>query len=309
MNHPTDPRTLLSFVTVAREGNVSRAAEVLHLTQPAISLQLKRLSISTGLTLFRRASKGVELTQDGAALLVKAEQVLAALEDFQRTARRITGTVRGRLRLGTVIDPDFIRLGQFLHALVAAAPELRTHLVHGMSGDVPVRLHRGDIDAGYFLGDLADGIWTPGQEPDRNESLFHYQTLTKFKYRVIAPAGWSNRTAGLDWKSLANLPWIGTPAASVHHRLLNRLFSKLGVKQNQVAVVDQEPSMLAMVRSGVGLCLCRESVALNECQVHGLVVVDQVEIGTRLGFLSLASRQSEPSIELAFGLVRKIWNA
>ncbi len=308
MEQPVDLRTLRSFVTVAREGNISRAADVLCLTQPAISLQMKRLSESTGLPLFVRTAKGVDLTNEGAALLVKAEQVLAALEDFRQTARRMKGTVRGTLRLGTVIDPDFIRLGQFLHAMIAAAPELRTQLTHGISGDVPVRLLRDEIDVGYFLGDPMDGPWTAGQEQQRAESAFHHAVLTRFKYRVIAPAGWKNRTAGLDWKGLAGLPWIGTPAASVHRRLLDRQFATLGVRQNEVAVVDQEPSMLAMVRSGVGLCLCRESMALYEEQVHGLVVVDRAAVETTLGFLSLANRRAEPGIELAFDLVAKIWN-
>ncbi|WP_017998865.1 LysR family transcriptional regulator [Paracoccus sp. N5] len=302
MMDPTDLRTLRSFVTVAREGNISRAAEVLHLTQPAISLQLKRLSRDTGLVLFRRTSKGVELTRDGAALLVKAEQVLAAMADFGQTARRMTGAVRGTLRVGTIVDPDFIRLGQFLGDLVKAAPELRTQLIHGMSGDVPVRLLRGEIDAGYFLGDL-DGEGTGGAEA----AHFHYRRLTRFKYRVIAPAGWERRTEGLGWKELAALPWIGTPPASVHRRLLDRIFSGLGVAQNQVAVVDQEPSMLAMVRSGVGLSLCRESIAWHEKQVHGVVVVDQAEVEATLGFLALASRQGEPGIDLAFEILGKIW--
>lgn len=308
MEYPIDLRTLRSFVTVAREGNVSRAANALHLTQPAISLQMKRLAESTGLALFVRTAKGVDLTPDGAALLVKAEQVLATLEDFRQTARRMKGTVRGTLRLGTVIDPDFIRLGQFLQDIIAAAPDLRTHLSHGMSGDVPVRLLRGEIDAGYFLGDPMDGPWSVGSEKERADPVFRHAVLTKFKYRVLAPAGWKNRTAGLDWKALAHLPWIGTPTASVHRRLLDRLFAELGVVQNEVAVVDQEASMLAMVRSGVGLCLCRESIALYEEQAHGLVLVNRAEVDTTLGFLSLASRQAEPSIELAFDLIANTWN-
>ncbi len=304
MQFPVDPRALRSFVTVAREGNVSRAAELLHLTQPAVSLQLKRLSSDTGLTLFRRTAKGVELTRDGATLLVKAEQVLAALADFGQTARRMAGMVRGTLRIGTIVDPDFIRLGLFLKRIVDVAPELETRLIHGMSGDTPVRLLRGEIDVGYFLGDPEDGAVT---DPARPAGQFDYKALTPFRYRVVAPAGWELRTAGLDWSALAGLPWIGTPPASVHHRLLGRIFSGLNVVQNAVAVVDQEPSMLAMVRSGVGLCLCRESIALHERQVHGLAVLEQVEVDTSLGFLSLASRRQEPAIALARDVVEVIW--
>lgn len=307
MRHLTDLRTLQSFVTVAREGNVSRAADLLHLTQPAVSLQLKRLATDTGLALFRRTSKGVELTRDGEALLSKAEEVLAALADFDQTARRLTGMVRGKLRVGTIVDPDFIRLGQFLKEIVDVAPGLETQLLHGMSGDVPVRLSRGEIDVGYFLGDLEGDAWLAGPEPAPTAARFHYMKLTQFRYRVVAPPGWERRTTDLDWQSLAGMPWIGTPPASVHHRLLSRLFARLDVAQNCVAIVDQEPSMLAMVCSGVGLCLCRESIALHEKQVHGLVVLDQVDIETSLGFLTLANRQGEASTALACEVVKRIW--
>ena len=304
MKHPADLRTLRSFVTVAREGNVSRAAELLHLTQPAISLQLKRLAADTGLTLFRRTPKGLELTRDGEALLVKAEQVLAALMEFGLTARRMTGVVRGTLRIGTIVDPEFTRLGQFLKAIVDAAPELQTQLAHGMSGDVPERLLRDEIDVGYFIGDIEAGDW--GAEAG-GTSPFRHVSLTRFRYRVIAPRGWERRVAGLDWMSLADLPWIGTPPASVHNRLLKRIFLPLGVRQNRVALVDQEPSMLALVRSGVGLCLCRESIALHEGQANGLVVLDQVSIETTLGFLALISRELEPATALALETVAHLW--
>jgi DNA-binding PucR family transcriptional regulator len=58
-----EPQTLRAFVAVAREGNVSRAAQRLHLSQPAVSLQLKRLAQSTGLVLFNRAPHGLALTR------------------------------------------------------------------------------------------------------------------------------------------------------------------------------------------------------------------------------------------------------
>jgi DNA-binding transcriptional LysR family regulator len=70
-----EPQTLRAFVAVAREGNVSRAAQRLHLSQPAVSLQLKRLAQTTGLVLFNRTPRGLALTPDGAALLPQALEV------------------------------------------------------------------------------------------------------------------------------------------------------------------------------------------------------------------------------------------
>ncbi|CAD0187188.1 Cyn operon transcriptional activator [Ruegeria sp. THAF57] len=301
----SDIRILNAFVAVAQEGNISRAAKRLHLTQPAVSLQLKRLAEDTGLELFHRTSKGVELTRDGEALVAKAEKVQSALSEFGLTARRINGNVRGSLRLGTIVDPDFIRLGTFLAALLDGYPDLQTKLVHGISGDVVNRLINGQVDVGFFLGELDD--FEPNREEDA-EPIFFQRELTKFTYRVIAPAGWGKRLVGKDWTALAALPWIGTPENSVHNRLLTRVYKDLGCQPEPVCLVDQEPSMLAMVRSGIGLSLCRESIALEEMQSRGIAISEKVKIETCLRFATLAARKEEPNVQAAFDALSTAWN-
>lgn len=299
-----DIRILNAFVAVAEEGNISRAAKRLHLTQPAVSLQLKRLAQDTGLDLFVRTSKGVELTRDGEALVAKAEKVQAAIAEFGQTARRVNGNVRGTLQLGTIVDPDFIRLGAFLAALMDGYPDLQTKLVHGISGEVVNRLIDGQVDVGFFLGKL------DGYEPDaddRTESIFFQRELTRFTYRVIAPVGWGKRIVGKGWRELAAMPWIGTPENSVHNRLLKRIYADQDCKPDPVCLVDQEPSMLAMVRSGIGLSLCRESIALEEMQSRGLVISDKVKIDTSLRFVTLASRKTDPNVAAAFDALSNTW--
>ncbi|MGN7737613.1 LysR family transcriptional regulator [Ensifer sp. 22564] len=302
-----DLRKLKAFVTVAREGNVTRAAEQLHVTQPAVTLQLKRLAADTGLTLFRRTSTGLELTQEGALLAAKAEQVLTALTDFGQTAGHLATRVRGKLRIGTIIDPEFTRLGAFLKALIESGPGIETTLRHGMSGDVPEGLRRNELDAGFYLGDPKD--YDPSAEITGESAapLFHARELAQLTYRVVAPPSLAGLVRGADWTQLASLPWIGTPQASVHNRLLSRLFADLGVRQNIVAPVDQETSMVAMVRTGVGLSLCREAIALHEQQAHGLVIAENVKISTTLSFLCLEARIGDPSIMAAFDAIRRVW--
>ncbi len=294
-------------MTVAREGNVTRAADQLHVTQPAVTLQLKRLATDTGLTLFRRTSIGLELTQEGALLAAKAEQVLAALTDFDQTAGRLAARVRGKLRIGTIIDPEFTRLGAFLQALIESGPGIETTLSHGMSGDVPEGLRRNELDAGFFLGDPTD--YDPLAElSDGNASrLFYCKELAHLTYRVVAPPSLASFVRDADWAQLASLPWIGTPPASVHNRLLTRLFTDLGVRQNIAAQVDQEASMVAMVRTGVGLSLCRESIALNEQQAHGLFIADTVKISTTLSFICMEARKDDPTIATAFEAIKRVW--
>jgi DNA-binding transcriptional LysR family regulator len=289
-----DISQLRTFVTVAMEGNLTRAAARLHLTQPAVSLQVKSLQNELKLQLFVRTSGGMALTDDGAKLLPFAERVMESINEFRHNADALHSTLTGKLAICTILDPEFIRLGAFLRRLVESYPQLSTELRHGMSGWVLQQVKSGEADVGYYLGQ-------PGKD-------FHYQTLTSFTYNVLAPRGWKARVAGKDWAALARLPWIWTPPESAHNRLLTRTFAELKLTPNKVALVDQEPSMLDLVKSGVGLSLVRESVALAEAHAHGLVIADAVSLPMELTFITLARRQNEPTIAALFSLLQGLWH-
>ena len=123
---------LRAFVAVAREGNLTRAAAACTLTQPAVSLQLKHLQADWQLRLFQRTAAGLVLSADG-VLLPLAERILQAAGDLQHTVGAMHHAVRGQLAIGTILDPEFTRLGVTLR-LVERHPQIRTELRHGMSG-------------------------------------------------------------------------------------------------------------------------------------------------------------------------------
>lgn len=299
----TDVQLLRAFVAVARDGNVSRAAEQLHLSQPAVSLQLKSIAEQTGLRLFNRKAHGLELTQEGLALLPQAERVLTSLTEFNNAAGSLQSSVRGVVRVGTILDPEFTRLGIFLKQFVEAAPHAGIELRQAMSGAVLEQIERGSLDIGFHL---SAPTWPEGDV----ERLF-VQTLTRFSYRVVAPPGWRGRVQGQDWHGLAKLPWLATPAQSVHYRLLSTIYganSLTGLDPTRVALVDQESSMIDLVKSGVGLSLMRDSIAIRESQAFGLEIVDEVKLDCDLTFLCLKSRCSEPVIAAAWTALRRAWS-
>lgn len=293
--------TLRAFVAVARLGSVSRAAEQLHLTQPAISLKLKQLQQTLGLSLFDRRPQGLALTANGLALLPVAEKALTSLRVFEQMAQSLHCTVRGLLKIGTIVDPEFIRLGSFLNSLVERAPQLETELHHGMSGCVMRRVEKGELDVAFYLA-------PPGAGPgDDSDSITHVE-LTHFRYRIVAPPGWEARVADTRWPSLAGLPWIVTPPDSVHHRLLQGAMQDSGEKPNRVAQVDQEACMLDLVRAGVGLSLARESQAIAERQTSGLVVVDGVALDCALCFVWRRDRDDDTAIQMARASLDQVWS-
>lgn len=328
-----DLLSIKAFVAVAREGTVSTAAQTLHLSQPAVSLQLKAMQERLGLQLFARSGRGLALTRDGAALLPQAERVLHALQDFSQSARSMQSSARGRLRIGTILDPEFTRLGAFLRELVESAPQIDTELAQHMSGDVLAQIQRGALDVGFYLAmpqELAalrhgakaappapsainpylyeGNMLLAGKESAETAIDLIVTELARFQYRVLAPSGWGPQVLGKDWRALAQLPWIITPPASAHHRLMQSVMQPLGLQLRRAALVDQEASMLDLVRSGVGLSLARETIALREAQSRGLVVADRVQLDCCLCFIHTAAERETSTITAAQRALSKVWN-
>jgi len=295
-----DYQLLRALVLVAREGSISRAAEQLFLTQPAVSLKLKQLQERLNLTLFTRHPHGLTLTPDGQAILPAAEKALAAMAAFEQSALALHSTLRGRLRIGTIIDPEFIRLGDFLRRLVERAPQLETELHHGMSGEVENKVNRGELDIGFFLA-------PPGAGPGSTDNVLEYQELAHFNYHVVAPAGWGPYLQPADWPTLVALPWIITPPESVHYRLLHAVLEPQGLTQKGVARVDQEVCMLDLVRAGVGLCLARDALAIAERQKRGLVMVENLRIPCALSVIWPRDRGDEGPIAAAREVFAQVW--
>lgn len=125
-----DLTQLRAFTMVAGEGNLTRAAVQLHLTQPAVSLQIKALEQSLKVQLFTRAPTGMVLSGDGAKLLPLAERVIGSSIELLHAAHALNSTLNstlnGHLSIGTILDPEFTRLGAFLKLLVEALPHIST---------------------------------------------------------------------------------------------------------------------------------------------------------------------------------------
>jgi DNA-binding transcriptional LysR family regulator len=182
-----DIQRLRIFLAVAREGSISRAGEKVHLSQPAISLQIKQLQSELGMVLFEREPQGMRLSPDGVAMLPWAERVVSAMSEFTQYAQRLHNELRGQLAIGTILDPEFTRLGPFLKALVGRAPQVQTVLRHGISGQGRQLISNGDLDVAFFLGN-------PNTlEPAGLSPRWHCHVLSSFRYRVLAPAGWGAR--------------------------------------------------------------------------------------------------------------------
>ncbi|MGH6608982.1 MAG: LysR family transcriptional regulator, partial [Burkholderiaceae bacterium] len=145
---------------MAELGHLTRAAERLHLSQPAVSGHIKALESALGVRLFERAPSGMQLTEAGLELLTHAQRVLNAAEDVKRAAQHMQGDVGGMLRVGTVADAESNRLGELLAHARDEHPRLKLELHHAMSGAALAGVQEGELDASFFFGDQPGAEFT-----------------------------------------------------------------------------------------------------------------------------------------------------
>lgn len=274
---------LRTFVIVAREGHQKRASNLLGLSQPAISAQIKALEEEFDVVLFEKTATGVTLTPAGQALLAQAERVLMESMRLGEIAKSLGPQVKGRVRLGTIIDPDFIKLGQILGSMVEQYPLIQIETSHGISGQILDRLMKGDVDAGFYLG-----------ENEFPQIVAH--KLRDVTYRIVAPPSWRSQIEVADWSDVAAMPWIGTPPHSSHSRITQQLFSSRGLMMSKIVVADQEASMISMVTAGLGLSLMRDDLAEIAERSGQLAIWRKVAANTPLSFAYI--RQSAERAEM-----------
>ncbi|HQR52018.1 MAG TPA: LysR family transcriptional regulator [Burkholderiales bacterium] len=285
---------LRTFAAVAEFGHVTRAAEKVHISQPAVSAQIKALEEELGVPLFDRMPTGMVLTAPGRRLLALAERVLAAAQDLKAEARALAGTVAGRLRIGTVADPESIRLGEFLSRAVELHPLLELDIHHQVSGAAFESVRAGELDASFYFGRLSHPAVA---------SL----ALQEIVYRVAAPAAWKDKVMGASWAELAKLPWILTPAISTHHGLVAELFAAQGVEPASVVQADHESVIANLIVSGLGLSLLRDDLARARERAGEVIVMKSARLTTMLQFIYLAGREQEPAIAALLFAVREVW--
>ncbi|MDR5867017.1 LysR family transcriptional regulator [Halomonas koreensis] len=152
-----DTQSLQAFLAVADSGGFSRAAEQLHLTQPAVSKRIAVLEDQVGARLFDRIGRRVALTEAGRLLLPRARQILVMVDDSRRALGNLEGQVAGSLTLATSHHIGLHRLPPLLKAYTGQHPEVRLDL-HFLDSE---QAYQGVLD-----GDLELAVVTLAPQPD-----------------------------------------------------------------------------------------------------------------------------------------------
>ena len=283
-----------SFVTVARLGHLTRASEVLHVTQPAVTAHIKTMEQELGIALFRRTAGRIELTEAGESLLPKAEKVLAVFNALLSSAKEIKGGVTGSLSIAMADDAEFLRIGPFLRGLRATFPLLQLKTHNCFSEEVVERVASAGCDAGFCIVD--------GVQPE-----LCAVNLRPVNYVVVAPKAFAEALGKAGWRDVAGMPWISPPGRSHVRRIQSSMFANQGMMPNIVIECDQLSAIEDMVRSGLGIALMREETATLMAADGEFFIWPHVTMTSQLVFVFRASEESNPATMGMISVLKDCW--
>ena len=139
-------RTLRYFLAVAREENMTRAAEQLHVTQPTLSKQLKSLEDELGRKLFTRHSFSIALTEEGVLLRNRAEDLVSMADKIEREFLTMDDVTGGDIYFGLAESYQIRYLARAIKEFKKTYPELRYHITSGDTEQVTEKLDKGLLD-------------------------------------------------------------------------------------------------------------------------------------------------------------------
>ena len=242
---------LEAFVEAARRGNLSRAAEVLFVTQPAMSARLKGLESAVGAELLVRTRRGVRLSEAGKAFLPFAERALEAVAEGHQLVAELSRGGVGRLAIGVAPAVSTSVLPGMLARFRAARPNVQLIVRTGHSEEVLEMVLREQVEIG-LVRELRhpDIVETPLYE---DELVLVFEPTHRFAGR---------RRIKVD--EVASEHLILFDRTSSYHELTSSLFRQEGVVPRGVMELDTIDAAKKMVEQGLGVALLPHTAVAAE---------------------------------------------
>lgn len=287
-----DLNQLKTFVTVAETASLTRAANRLFLSQPAVSAHIKSLENEFNVRLFNRTPRGMELTPLGIVMRDEARQALDAASNFIQKARSLNDT--GTCTLGTISIPVILNLPGVLSELRKRHQNVKLTICQNISGHIIDAVISGEMDAGFVIGDVKEK--TLGVIP-----------ISPITLCIVGPWAWRDKIQAAEWDDIPKFPWISTPEKCSFSTISQQFFERHNVSLTPHIVADQEKTLNEMVCLEMGLTLMREDLAFTAQDEQQLFIWPKEKTVSQLCFIWSRSRESSPVVRALIESVKALW--
>jgi DNA-binding transcriptional LysR family regulator len=267
------------------EGNLTRAAERLYITQPSVSHAIKQLEETLGIALFHRHAKGVRLTDEGRLLFANVSHAYLSIESAERHIAEINHLIRGELRIGSSDSLCKYYLLPHLSRFCLDHPDIRLDLAHGTTPEIVRQVKEGRIDFGIIRLPLTD------------DSLHIQETILvqdcfvaggKFAHLADCP---------LSLAELCTYPLILFTKTSSSRAFIERLASDHGLTIRPEIELASVDLLIEFAKAGLGISFVTKQFILNELNGGTLFEVPLIEQipPRKIGVIFLKNRRQTPA--------------
>jgi LysR family transcriptional activator of glutamate synthase operon len=248
-------RQLVYFEAVVRHGGFSRASQQLHVAQPAISAQIRRLEAELGVVLLSRTTRHVALTPAGEMFLARARAVLQLLDVARAELGELTAVLRGTVRIGATAVLGPLDLPAALAGFRRHHPSVALSLRSGLIAELCAALDRGELDV--VLGPVHDDLAAGHAVRYLGEESVVLATASGYRLGGSPIDG----RHPVDLESARDEPFVCLPRGSGLRKILSAAGTRAGFVPRVEFEADTPASVRGLVAAGLGVALLAESAA------------------------------------------------
>ena len=276
-----DARQLRTFLKIVELGSLTRAADALGVAQPSLSQLLLRLEDEVGVKLFRRAARGVAITEGGRIFEEHARHILRTIDQALEDVRQLKGEATGKVSFAMPMSVSLVFGVQLVESALKHAPRVSLRLIEAFSGYIRTWLDEGSIDLGilYDVGPL------------RHLSV---KRLAREELYLVGPAGRFgalDAAAAVSARELAEFELILPSPQHGMRQFLDREAQRLGLNLKVGTEIDALAHIPRLVADGYGYSIL-SLPAVREDLAAGRVSVARIESGALRRTLCLVRNPS-----------------
>ncbi|HRH45687.1 MAG TPA: selenium metabolism-associated LysR family transcriptional regulator [Pyrinomonadaceae bacterium] len=288
------------FRTVAENLNFTHAAEVLFITQPAVTLQIKTLEEELGVKLFDRSGGKVRLTEAGEILLDYAERIAGLYSEAETAIGTLIGEQRGKLSLGASTSIAQYVLPHLIGKFLSLHPKIEFSMISANTENIVKALDAKSISLGLVEGPIG-------------RSDLKFEPFIEDEIVVIAAANHElalNQSEKISLSDFAEMPLIMREYGSGTRHVIENALKKNGLKLSQLKIVmelDSTEAIKSVVEANLGIGLVSRWGLTRELELGTLKIIkiDQLEIKRQFQFVYPRTPRLDATAESFYRFARR----
>jgi DNA-binding transcriptional LysR family regulator len=273
-------RQIRSFLSVAETLHFGRTAELIHLSQPALSLQIRALEEEVGFRLFERNRRKTTLTAAGLTFRDDAARVVSQLDQAIRRARLAADGKLGLLRIGFISTAGNEIVPNLVRRFRESSPEVVFSLLNILTADQIQMLSAGSLDIGFIRLPI-------GEHPELEVVEVHrepFVVVTPLSHKLA-----TRKRVALHELSGQDFVMYERSYAPGFHDLIFGMLRDAGVIPNVCQTAGQMPTLISLVDSGMGISILPASAVKHSgasvaaCEIAGKIAMSEIAIAVNKG--------------------------